>query len=480
MTQRRIDWQLLTAVRCERRLGRQVPVFSVAQRSLHGALVEITGFMAPWDAAPWQGYFCLSAEPPHCADCPPGGPQSVIEVFAERPIAFDAEPLRLAGRLLLLENDPGGYFYQLRDAHVLEAEPSRASRREFIGTLGALSGLAVAGGLVPALAQTEGALLPGAVTVDMHSHGGGWFSANPDFLDLARDMRAGGISTTCLCATSDTVATRFMPDGRVQAYRDPNPGETYNRFNSHVRLIKRLIDGNKLKLVLTPDDLPRSGGADQPGVILSAEGGDFLEGRIERVAEAHGQGLRLLQLTHYRVNELGDIQTVAEVHNGLTPFGLDVIRECNRLGIVVCLAHGTRRMVEMAAAASKTPLLLSHTSLAATQATPFSRLIDQDHARAIAATGGVVGIWPPKSIFRTLPDYVRGILRMVEAIGVDHVGIGSDMAGFGPYPSNLAVYSDAGPLMVALRGAGLSDVDLAKVMGGNFARVFQAVAAAKG
>ena len=68
----------------------------------------------------------------------------------------------------------------------------------------------------------------------------------------------------------------------------------------------------------------------------SAEGADFLEGRLERLEEAHRlHHLRHLQLTHYRVNELGDIQTTLPVHGGLTAFGAEIIRACNRLGIVV-------------------------------------------------------------------------------------------------------------------------------------------------
>ena len=140
----------------------------------------------------------------------------------------------------------------------------------------------------------------------------------------------------------------------------------------------------------------------------------------------------------------------------------------------------TPAVAQQAPPVIQTVLKLAETATVTARPDELTATLRADIVAGNAATGGVVGIWPPKSIFRTLPDYVRGILRMVEAIGVDHVGIGSDMAGFGPSPSNLAVYSDAGPLMVALRGAGLSDVDLAKVMGGNFARVFQAVAAAKG
>ena len=109
----------------------------------------------------------------------------------------------------------------------------------------------------------------------------------------------------------------------------------------------------------------RAARAGTASTIISAEGADFLEGHLDRVDEVHANwALRHLQLTHYRVNELGDIQTEPPVHGGLTDFGADVIRRCNRLGIVVDVAHGTYDLVRRAASVTTKPLVLSHTSLA--------------------------------------------------------------------------------------------------------------------
>jgi membrane dipeptidase len=192
------------------------------------------------------------------------------------------------------------------------------------------------------------------------------------------------------------------------------------------------------------------------------------------VAEAHTRwGLRHLQLTHYRVNELGDIQTEAPVHGGLTPFGADVVRECNRRGIVVDVAHGTYNLVKQAAAVTSRPLVLSHTSLTATPGAR-SRLISPDHARIIAGTGGVIGIWPPASIFPTLRSYAEGMARMADVAGVDHVGIGSDMLGL-LTPSIFGDYADTPALAAALLAVGFAPSDAAKVLGGNYARVLAAV-----
>jgi len=182
--------------------------------------------------------------------------------------------------------------------------------------------------------------------------------------------------------------------------------------------------------------------------------------------------LRHLQLTHYRVNELGDIQTETPVHGGLTDFGAEVIRTCNRLGIVVDTAHGTYELVKRAAAVTTKPLVLSHTSVTRSPG-PQSRQISPDHARVIAGTGGVIGVWPPSSIYPDLKAYVEGFARMADVAGVEHVGLGSDMMGL-TVPSVFDSYRDLPLLAQGLLDQGFSSEETGKVLGGNYARVFAA------
>src|SRR6266436_7443301 len=113
---------------------------------------------------------------------------------------------------------------------------------------------------------------------------------------------------------------------------------------------------------------------------------------------------------------------------------------CNRLGIVVDTAHGTYDLVKRAAAVTTKPLVLSHTSVTRMPG-PTSRQISPDHARVIAGTGGVIGVWPPSSIFPDLKAYVEGFARMAEIVGIDHVGFGSDMLGL-TVPSVFDSYRD--------------------------------------
>jgi membrane dipeptidase len=98
-------------------------------------------------------------------------------------------------------------------------------------------------------------------------------------------------------------------------------------------------------------------------------------------------------------------------------------------------------------------------------------LITADHARLIAQTGGVVGVWPPQSVFPDLSAMAFGMARMADVVGVDHVGLGSDMMGL-VGSSVFDSYRRLPELARALLGVGFSLADVGKVLGGNYARVF--------
>jgi len=116
--------------------------------------------------------------------------------------------------------------------------------------------------------------------------------------------------------------------------------------------------------------------------------------------------------------------------------------------------------------------VLSHTSLTGNPSR-FTRLVTAEHARLVAETGGVVGIWPPESRFPTMDALAAGMARMVDAVGVDHVGLGSDMRGL-VGRSVLPDYDRLPSLAEALLGAGFSPADTGKILGGNYVRVFEA------
>jgi len=162
---------------------------------------------------------------------------------------------------------------------------------------------------------------------------------------------------------------------------------------------------------------------------------------------------------------------------GLTPLGADVVRECNRLGIVVDVAHGTMALVQQAAAATSVPFVLSHTSLARGPLAQYTRLISAEHARLVAQAGGVIGVWPSGFSFVDARDWVGGIARMVDAAGVDHVGIGTDMEG--GVNEVWDDYADLPAVADLLLRQGFGPEEAGKLLGGNYVRVFRAVAAAR-
>jgi membrane dipeptidase len=449
-----------------------------------GRILEIEGWMAPFEPAESHGYFLLVPEMICCVGCLPAAPRERIEVFASVPIPPQHSSVRLRGRLACLRDDPAGYVYQLREAELLspaDAAGESVSRRGFIGGMGAALTLAACAPTEQRPAQAPApavaALLADAVTIDIHSHAGQLIRRDAAFGPVAAPMREGGMTTICLAIVADAGTTRVLPDGRIAAYRSPEPGELYRRSQESFRRAHRLIADQGLALVLDDGTLAaRRGGG--PGAIVTAEGADFLDRDLGRLDEAYSlHHLRHLQLTHYRVNELGDIQTEAPVHDGLTDFGADVVRGCNRLGIVVDVAHGTFALVKRAAEVTTTPLVLSHTSLAQRPGTR-SRTISADHARLVAATGGVIGIWPPTTIFRDRDAYARGIAAMAEIVGIDHVGIGSDMLGL-TSPSAFGDYRELPDLTASLLAAGFDTEGAAKILGGNYRRVFATVMAAR-
>ncbi|WP_084209973.1 dipeptidase [Ralstonia sp. A12] len=459
--------------------------------ALHDTVVEMEGWALPLDAAaPSADYFLLSADAPCCGGSMPRNPATSIEVFTTQPVPTGDEAIRLRGRLLRLHDDPAGWRYQLVDAAPTAVQPAaqsaRMSRRVFLAAGAALGLAACAPGHFAnytegdAGADTAWTPPPGALTIDIHSHAGRVtvsrdpkLGANRPFLPVAEPMRAGGMHVICLAIVTDTTAVHVAASGnRFEAFRTPEPGELYQLGLTEFARAQRLIDKEQLHVVTDAASLAAMG-TQGPSVIIASEGADFLEGRIERVDEAYTQHrLRHLQLTHYRVNELGDIQTEPPVHGGLTDFGAEVVRRCNTLGIVVDVAHGTYDLVKRAAATTTKPLVLSHTALSRSPRAR-SRLISADHARAVAETGGVIGVWPNAADFPSLDAMATGIKRMADVVGVAHVGLGTDMLGF-IKPPVFTSYKQLPALATALLQAGFTQTEVGQILGGNYRRVFEA------
>ena len=159
--------------------------------------------------------------------------------------------------------------------------------------------------------------------------------------------------------SADRPVTRTVR-GRIGVFRDAQPGELAKNFDDRLALLHESHQREGLIEIVSVEALERALAARAPAVVIAAEGGDFLEGSLQRLETTRKAGLAHLQLVHYRVSEIGDISTEAPRYNGLSPFGREVVAACNQLGILIDIAHGTSALIEQTLELSTRPLIYSH------------------------------------------------------------------------------------------------------------------------
>lgn len=332
--------------------------------------------------------------------------------------------------------------------------------------------------------QRGKALVDACPVVDVHAHPGRSFltGATPENL-LVRLMRDGfeaeriggmagaGVTASVFAIVAD-LEVLAIDGGSLRAVRDFEPGEALADFERQLARLQIMLERDPVALALTPDDIRDAHRERRQVAILASEGGDFIEHRLERVAQAFEAGLRSITLVHYRNNDLGDTQTEAPTHNGLTATGREVVREMNRLGMIIDLSHASLAACEDTVTESSAPVMLSHSNLNSA-ASQSPRFVDGEHARLVTEAGGIIGAWPSGYGSATLADFVDKILALADAVGVDHVAIGTDMDG--NYKPVLTDYADFPVLAAALLVRGMNESEVAGVLGGNFLRLFDAV-----
>ena len=287
----------------------------------------------------------------------------------------------------------------------------------------------------------------------------------------------------------------------------------------------------KFAVLTSPRDVERLRAGGRVLLPLGMENGAPLGDKLDNVRFFFERGVRYITLAHSANNRIADSSYALEkTWNGLSPFGREVVREMNRLGIMVDVSHLGDASAKEAIALSTVPVIASHSALR--HFTPgFERNISDEIARLVAAKGGVIQVpfgtafIDPASAadtqahFRAINDFNRrnaerkaaGEAELdrkafdrewdaahpprastlaqvldqldygVKLVGIDHVGIGSDFDGVdGELPPELKTVADFPHLVAGLQARGYRDADIRKVLGGNLLRAWTAIEAGAG
>jgi membrane dipeptidase len=301
------------------------------------------------------------------------------------------------------------------------------------------------------------------ITFDLHCHP----RSQDRFVDLIdRKISGGFLALVADLPLLKRTETGIIPDGTFGS------GEAWKEFEGQLSALIALLDAAKITLATSYSDFVKRNQSGQFSPFLACEGGDFIES-IEFLEKAYELDLRSVQLVHYVSNDLGDLQTAAPRHGGLSEFGRSVIKKMNDLGMVIDVAHASLETVRDVVEASADPIILSHSILKKQPFMPISaRALTEDHAQLISQNGGVIGMWP-SGLSNSLEHFVESTKRMIDLVGIDHVGIGTDMdANFKPVITNYTEFITWADL---LRERGLSNEEVEKVTGANAARILKAV-----
>lgn len=275
---------------------------------------------------------------------------------------------------------------------------------------------------------------------------------------------------------------------------------TIDAFYTYMTLIEGLPD--QVRQVLVVDDIIQAKREGSLGVIFGLQDSSGLEGDLTLLSILHRLGLRIATLTYNERNALGD--GCLEPHDlGITNFGMQVVREMGRLGIVLDLSHSSEKTTLDAMQYATRPPVFSHSNPRAM--TPSPRCITDEQMKLVAELDGLVGIsvyspmtYSTPGVRPTLGDFLDRVDYAVSLIGIDRVGIGSDIfegkAGImwrattkrrypemvGPFDRDtirVSGYQEHDQLVnvaYGLRERGYEQGDILKVLGGNWMRIFRA------
>ncbi|MBV9860475.1 MAG: dipeptidase [Alphaproteobacteria bacterium] len=308
-------------------------------------------------------------------------------------------------------------------------------------------------------------------------------------------LRAGGVTVICDHVGGDA-HYGYLPATRLYT----NPLQRFMRALDHA--VTDLEESDGFILATTVDDIHRAKRDGKVAFVICMEGAGPLEEEIGYLRNFYRLGLRCLGLTHDLRNGVAD-GIRERSGSGLTHFGVQVVEECNRLGIVIDVSHLSDRGVWDVLEISKAPVTASHSNCRALCSS--LRNLTDDMIKGIAASGGVIGVHALDYLVgdRPRPSFdmlIAHIERLVKLGGIDCVGLGPDILencdtemytrvsersrriGGVPtfelnftYPDGMRSLADLPNVTDALLKLGFGEPDIAKFLGGNWMRVFEHV-----
>jgi microsomal dipeptidase-like Zn-dependent dipeptidase/gamma-glutamyl-gamma-aminobutyrate hydrolase PuuD len=272
----------------------------------------------------------------------------------------------------------------------------------------------------------------------------------------------------------------FMVAYLKQGERDDKTlAETVEKTENTIKELVRQVENNSetVEIARSTDDLKRIKASGKKAIFIGIENGYGLGKDIRNVEKFADMGVRYITLSHNGDNDICDSAKGNTEHNGLSDFGKEVVREMNRLGIMVDISHTSEKSSFDALEVSEYPIIASHSSAKAL--CNHSRNVSDELMHAIADKGGVIQVCLYSEFLRetgeaTGKDAVNHIDYIVKTVGIDHVGIGSDFDGGGGIKGVNAA-NELPQITLELLRRGYSDADIAKIWGGNLMRVMDIV-----
>ena len=264
------------------------------------------------------------------------------------------------------------------------------------------------------------------------------------------------------------------------------PGYVPGAERSNLRSITAQLDaldaaiakhGDQLAWARTGADIRAAKAAGKVAALGGIEGGHALEGRVDAIEMFARRGVRYLGPLHLWPSDLGGTSRKPKLDVGLSDLGREVVRECERCGVIVDLAHINRRGFFEALEISANPVMVTHTGVNGVH--PSWRNLDDDQLRAIAQTGGCIGIIFARQFLggASIDAVVDHVLHVIAVAGEEAPALGSDFDGFVIPPEGLEDIASLPNLTVALSRRGVTPRVLEKILGGNVVRVLDAVPA---